>query len=244
MVSVAVQLLAFDEDEATLSETFESINNQVVDRRVQVDKQAWITPAYPDDPSFDVAERHGFTAKQADQGKLTSRNQAHAYALRGGADAIVEIDADAPMLHSSVLSELIRPLRDGSAVATNSMPVAYAHPTDGTSLLGMGVDMAGRIEDMLFPHMHGQCSAFTARAWRKAGPFDTEIDQTNGHVVRSEEELQFYRRLRELGTVELVPAAKVYNDPRRHFCKLAPPLAPDGYCEARGERTFGDEGKR
>lgn len=240
MTDVALQVIAFNEPEEKLARTFQSVNEQQVDRRVNVSTEAWITPASQEDPSFDFARDNGFEPFTAGKGKLTARNQAHDHAVDDGADIIVTLDADAPMVTTHSLASLVRPLRDGAAAFANSMPVSHPPPHGKVSAFGMAVDVGGRLEDAVFPHAHGQCSAFTARAWREAGPFDTDLDQTDSVEVRQEEEFDFLRRVKGVGRATMPKGAKVYNDPRRHLCRF-PVVGSADYCEERGVETFGDE---
>jgi cellulose synthase/poly-beta-1,6-N-acetylglucosamine synthase-like glycosyltransferase len=239
-MKVAVQVVAYDEPDEKLSQTFESVNRQQVPRRLHVEKEAWVTPAHPDDSAFSVAREHGFDAYEAGQGKLTARNQAHNSAFDRGCDAIVTLDADAPMLSEHTLRNLVTPIRDGKAGAVNSYPVSHKTPNNALSLFGLVVDTLGRAEDAVFPHLHGQCSAVSERAWRNCGPFETDIDQTDSVAVRKVEEFEFCRCLKRNSGITMRFDAPVYNDPRRHLTSLGIPPR-EAYSEKIGNKTFGDD---
>lgn len=233
-----VQVPAFDEPADTLGDRLRRIREQAPPDGWDVAFEAWITPTGPSDPTFEIARRAGFETFEAPSGKLSTRNEAHSRAVDAGADAIVTWDADAPPLRDDALVGLLEPLEDADVVAVNSVPGATISPEGGLSLVGMFVDAGGWLEDAVRPHMHGQCSAFSADAWKVAGPFDTSIDETAGKVVRGEEEIGFYHRLNQLGDVVREERAVIFNEPRRHFCRLVPQMAPDGYCDRRGTTTF------
>lgn len=237
-MDVVIQVPAYDEDPSTLRETLSAIRDQPVPADVDVFYEAWITPASEHDRSFDVADSAGFEPYEAPQYKIPARNAAHNRAVEHGADAIVTWDADAPPLRPDVLSTLMHRLVEPSVVAVNSTPVAAVTPDGQLSTTGVVVDAAGAIEDTLKPHLHGQCSAITAEGWRAAGPFDEGLDHTDGQSVRAEEEIAFRARLEGVGRVVDEQSAIVFNNPRRHLCRAAPELAPNGYCGPRGVETF------
>jgi cellulose synthase/poly-beta-1,6-N-acetylglucosamine synthase-like glycosyltransferase len=239
-MKVAVQVVAYDEPDEKLSRTFESVNRQQVPRRLHVEKEAWITPAHPDDSAFSVAREHGFDAYEAGHGKLTARNQAHNSAFDRECDAIVTLDADAPMLSKHTLRNLVTPIRDGKAGAVNSYAVSHKTPEGSFSPFGLVLDVLGRLEDVAFPHLHGQCSAVSERAWRNCGPFETDIDQTDSVEVRQVEEFGFYQCVEENSGVMMRLNAPVYNDPRRQLTSLGLPPR-EAYSEKIGNKTFGDE---
>jgi hypothetical protein len=241
MPDIFVQMLAYDEPNEKISRVLESINEQEVPENWGVTREAWITPAHPDDQSFWVAEQHGFTAYESGQGKLTSRNQAHDHAIESGADVIAVVDADAPLLDDDVLFKVASPVLEGTHEAVNSLPRAKNPPGGGFLFLGALMDLGSRAEDVVMPHLHGQFHAISKRAWEYAGPFDTSVDQTDSMEVRNEEEFGFYHRVRDIGDIMTRNDAIVYDDPRRYYCKVAPWFAPDGYCDRRGTKTFGYE---
>jgi len=232
---VALQLFAFDEPVGGFRETLRSIQDQTVPKETPISYEAWITPSSTDDPLFDAARQEGFSAHTAPQGKLSSRNAAHNQAVEDGADVIVSWDADAPAIRDDALKSLIQPFHDPEIVAVNSLPISRKSPS-GRSMFGGLVDIGAMLEDITVPHIHGQCSAIRASAWEEVGPFSTAIDETDSVAVRSEEEIGFHRRLRAIGGVTFAPSF-VYNDPRRHLCKI-PGMGDPDYCESRGVETF------
>lgn len=237
-MDAAVQVIAFDEPESKLHAIFESIENQETGHLIH--PEAWITPSHPDDPSFRVVEQHGFPAFEAGQGKLTARNEAHNSAFDRGFDAVVTLDVDATLLSKYTLDNLLTPLETEGVGATNSMPISGRRPDGTISPGGLLIDLGGRIEDVVYPHMHGQCSAFTERAWAYAGPFSTHLDQTDVDEVRLEEEVGFYNRINEKFEMEFCKDAPVYNDMRRHLTRLGV-THDESYQERIGTKTFGDE---
>jgi hypothetical protein len=78
----------------------------------------------------------------------------------------------------------------------------------------------------------------TAEAWWAAGPFKTDMDESDIGAVRREEEFAFRDRVSNVGRVVDVDAAEVFNDPRRNVCRL-PNFAEDNpFCQRRGGDTF------
>lgn len=232
-MNVTVQVPAYSEGDI-IEDTLAELTAQREPTWADVSYEAWVTPSCPNPESCRTWVRardfDGVDAHLAPNGKLSTRNEAHGHAVEGGADVLVTWDADAPPLHDDVLAELLAPLRSDGVVATNSAPTAP--PT----VVGVAVNVLGRVEDVARPHMHGQCSAFTAEAWQQAGPFDTDLDETEVFEVRQEEEFGFYRRLAELGAIEHPDGAMVENHPRRAECLLG--VRNDGYCRRRGVETF------
>lgn len=235
MKSAVVQVPAFEEGPSMLR-TLREIGDQDVPDGWRVAFQVWVTLSPPDRELCDTwqaaVEAEGFTPFEAPPGKLSARNEAHDAAVEDGFDVIVSWDADAKPLRDDALASLLETVSQDGVVCANSRPVSR-----GDGLFGAVVDVAAGAEDGLLPHVNGQAHAITAAAWEKAGPFDTDLDQTVISDVRAEEEFSFYRRLSALGRVTTAPGAAVENDMRRNWCKV-PIMGQSGYCETRGEKTF------
>lgn len=237
---VAVQVPAIDEPPGQFRETLERIAGATTEEFDPV-YEAWVTKVSEPDVTMNVAEESGYETYEAPEGKISARNVAHERAFSDGCDAVISIDADAPPIQDDALDNLVRPIRTGEAVATNSVPLSSVGPDGDFSLFGALVDVGGYLEDLAAPHLHGQASAIGREAWEEAGPFDESVDQKDGIDIRSEEEFGFYHRVREVGEVVYPEGATVYNDPRRHACKV-PLLADQDYCQRIGEVTFSPEG--
>lgn len=208
-----------------------------------IDREAWVTIGHGDNETWRIARDHAaFTPREAPPGKLSARNAAHDTAFAEGADVAVTWDADVYPAHDGVLEALLAPFDRRAVVATNGNPRAPA-----TSPLGLLTRFTSLAQDVLQPHLHGQLAALSADAWAAAGPFRTDdVDQTNSHDVRAEEEFAFLRRLREAGDVAFVPSAKVYEPPRRTLRTLnraahsmtGGRYGLDEYERTRGAETF------
>lgn len=238
-MDVVVQIPAFQEG-PRLTDTAEMIVEQNTPGWIDVDVEAWVTLS-PPDRSLCTTWQAAMDARDVDTfeapiGKLSARNAAHDDAVDRGYDVIVSWDADAPPLHGEVLHALLSPFeQDDRVVATNSRPVSAIRP----SVIDRLIDVTGAIDDRLRPHIHGQCAAFTTSAWEDVGPFDESVGQSNISSVRAVEEFDFYRKLSQLGRVEYRGSAVVYNDPRRHYCKM-PFMGDPSYCSRRTSGlTFG-----
>jgi hypothetical protein len=231
-----VQLPAYDEADI-IDDTMRAIRDQPTPNEFAVDYEAWITRNENKFGLCDTmvtAERvDGWDTVEAPEGKLSARNAAHDSAVERGYDVIVTWDADATPLRQNTLVQLLAPFEDRAVVATNSKPVAATTPNP----INRVVDLAGYAEDAFNPHLHGQCSAFRAAVWDDYGGFDTTTEQSEIDPVRKEEEFGLYDAFSEHGKV-VDTGALVYNDPRRHYCKL--PLAgSQAFCERRsGTATF------
>jgi hypothetical protein len=231
-----VQVPAFEEGPSMLG-VLDEIRAQEVPPGVSVDNEVWVTLSPPDKELCDTwqsaVQARGFDVYEAPLGKLSARNAAHNHAVDAGYDIIISCDADAQPLDSDAFADLLDPLVNRGFSCSNSRPVASP-----TGALGRVVDVVGGLEDAVLPHIHGQLHAFTTRAWEIAGPFDTSIDQTDIEAVRAEEEFLFRRRLDQVdrGVVD-VHDARVFNDPRRHYCRI-PGTEQSEYCERRGQKTF------
>jgi len=235
MTTLYVQVPAFEEANQ-LPKTLREIDTQTVPSGVSVTKQVWVTRSEDRRgtcSTWQAAEMvEGWEVHEAPQGKLSARNAAHDHALRNGADLICAWDADAPPLADTVLHSLVLDILDNDGVVlANSNPIAR----DG-SLLGLGSEVASKLEDGVVPHVHGQCHVMAAAVWQRAGPFDTDLNQTDIGDVRAEEEFAFRRRVAQIGRIADDPAAKVFNDPRRNACRL--PNYEDPFCERIGDNTF------
>lgn len=237
-MNAVVQVPAYDEPADLFRRRLASISAQEPPPGWDVTFEAWITPVDDADPSFEIAREVGVQPFRAPPGKLSARNAAHAHAVDAGVDAIVSWDADAPPLRHDALVGLLEPLEREDVVAVNSDPVAAMGPDGGLSMLGMLVDAGGAAEDAVNPHLHGQAASLTTAAWSEVGPFDESIDQTVPEIVRDEEEFGLWADLQAMGTIAADGRALVYNDPRRHFCRVAPEFAPPDYCGRRGAETF------
>lgn len=219
-MDATIQVFAYDEPPAQLERTLRRLVGQTIPTWATATIECWVTPVGPGDPSLETAERvEGVSLHTAPQGKLSARNAAHDAAIERGADVIVTWDADAPPLDMDTLGRLLREIHHPHTVAVNAAPVARETPDGEFSVVGAAVDAGGVLEDVLFPHMHGQASAITREGWDAAGAFDTEIDETDPRAVRAEEELNFYHRLGRHGQIGFA-RARVYNDPRRHLSRL------------------------
>ena len=236
MTSLAVQMPAFEEAHQ-LPKTARAIADQRVPDGVTATYEAWVTRSEDRRGTCSTMQAAktvgGWDVYEAPAGKLSARNAAHNHALNHGADLICAWDADAPPLADGVLAALVETaMQDGVALA-NSNPVAR----DG-SAIGLVSEVSSKVEDTIMPHVHGQCHVMTAEAWRVAGPFGTELDESDIGDVRGEEEFDFRRRVEEVGEVVDVPEAEVFNDPRRNICRLPNMEATSDFCKRRGDRTF------
>lgn len=232
MYEAVVQIPAYHEG-PRLAETAEAVLSQQLPEGAAVDVEAWVTPD-PDPSScgtWATAERvDGMDVYEAPIGKLSARNAAHSHAVTDGYDAFVTWDADAPPLHEGVLAALLRPLMENRSVpAVNSRPVT--DPNSDGGLAARLVDTFARTEDTLSPHLNGQAHAIRTTAWEQAGPIDTDRDETDLWEVRQEEEFGMWGRLRRLGPIPSPLDAQVFNDPRRHLCKIPGAGDPD-WCDA------------
>lgn len=236
-MDVVVQIPAYQEGRQ-LTETAEQIVAQPTPDAYTVDVETWVTLSPPDRSLCDTWQA-GMAARSVDtfeapQGKLSARNAAHDNAVERGYDVIVTWDADAPPLRQNTLAQLLAPFGDDAVVAVNSKPVTAIE----LSFVDRAVDVVGAVEDRLKPHMHGQCSAFTAGVWSEVGSFDTSIDESDENEVRPVEEFGFYKELSQYGEIVYANNAMVYNNPRRLHCTL-PFMGDPTFCERReGNTTF------
>lgn len=230
---VAVQVPAYMETD--LRATLDAISTQHRPEYVDtLSYEAWVTPADGTDPSLRDARDHPeFKAFEAPRYKLNARNAAHNSATERGYDTIVSWDADATPRSENSLTRLLNPLQSSRVVASNGM----THYT-GT---GGAVSDALQLMDLAAVRpIYGRFSAFTTDAWRRAGPFDTSVDQTDMLAIRAEEEFRFRRRLERVGEVKNAYYAWVDHPERRFECtfdKLAPWREPDEWCGERGGIT-------
>lgn len=234
-MDIVVQIPAYEEGRSVYV-TATKIVKQALPPGVSLDCQAWVTLSPPDKELCDTWQSamgaEGVDVYEAPIGKLSARNAAHQHALDQGYDVIFSWDADAPPTHDTVLAEMIESFdHEPTPSCVNSRPVS-GHTGD---LFGYVVNLFAAFEDIIVPHVNGQCHAMTAEAWAHAGPFDDSIDQTDIAEVRAVEEFGMYRALRSVGPVVQNPSATVYNDPRRHKCNT--PFADPEYCDER-VRTF------
>lgn len=239
---VAIQVPVYDEPDRLLQQTLTQFR-KASSERFDPTCQAWITPTGPSDSAFDVASGCGFTPHEAREGKLAARNDAHDRAFASGHDAIITIDADAPLLDMGTFDAVVRELQEG-AVAVNGVSKARVDPEGEVSVAGALVDAACRLEDVSKPHISGRFSALSREAWEHAGPFDESVDQTRRSEVREVEEFGFYQTVSEVGDVVYAHDAVVYNDLRRHICTL-PLVGGSERCRRfEGDVSFAPAGAR
>lgn len=256
-MDVFVQVPIYDESPGRIDAFAESIQSCRKWTREDDDirVEAWVTPATATpkkDISLGVADTSPAfdDAYVAPEGKLRTRNVAHDHALASDADVIVTWDVDAPAIEDDVLAAVLAQLRDDTVVGAQAEAITDLNRIDGylASMYGVLHNAAVSIEERTRPHMNGQMSAFMAEAWRYAGPFDTDLDQTDVTTVREEEEFRFRNRLEQYGNVTTVNA-RVHNDPRRSICRLPSPLdgivgTEEDFCSRRGTETFTTRGRR
>lgn len=245
-MEIYVQVPSFEEGDDMLP-ALRSITEQRVPDDWTVHRECWVTLSPKDKElctTWQAAlKAEGFEPYEAPDGKLETRNTAHDHAAENGADAIVTWDADCVAHHDEVLYNLCQHFEDPSVAAVRGEPISPW--TDVTGALENVKRLSTRA---VTRHMHGQLSAFTADAWRHAGPFDTDRDQTSLIDVWMEEEYAFARRLREAGRMVHESDAAVQDDSRRTKCKISRSLQRTGrkpvfgYCESRGETTFAPRG--
>jgi len=232
-MKAVVQIPAYEEGR-TVYDTATEITNQRVPEGWDVAYEAWVTLSPPDKELCDTWQNamaaENVEVFEAPQGKLSARNVAHDHAVEEGYDVFFSWDADAPPHHSDVLASMLTAFEaDPPPACVNTRPISGRKH----GLFGALVDTAATVEDILTPHVHGQCHALTAEAWQAVGPFDESVDQTSLPEVRAEEELGFYRRVKqEVGEIVTPPDATVYNDPRRAACKV-PFVADTDHCTGR-----------
>lgn len=230
--------------EPALSGTLDALADQRAPAGWTLGYECWVTPAAGVADRRDcgtwrqAADHPIFEAFEAPRGKLSARNAAHDAALDDGADAVVTWDADTTPQNSRSLAALVEPLADDDVVATNSRP--YAPP----SPLSLVTNAVAVVRRTLTPHLHGQASGISAEGWRAAGPFDTDLDQTDIGDVWAEEEVGFYWRLQSVGRVARPPAAVVWSSNRRAHCKIERAMTmgvrpvTSGWCRRRGVESF------
>lgn len=238
--TVVVQVPAFAEP--NLGETLDAIAEQDPPPGVDVSYQAWVTPETEDpddDATFQVAADHPvFDVFIGETGKLSTRNKAHEYAVEQGGDVIVTWDADCLPTGPDVLANLVQPLLDGEAVASEGKPrKPYRNP------LSVAVNALAVAEDVVRPHLDGQLSALSASAWASCGPFSEAVDQTDLNAMRQEEEFGLHDCLQATGSVVSPRGTKVIEDPRRvqwhvdkAFQRFGRPMSDWG--RKRGVDTF------
>lgn len=235
-MDVALQVAAFKEP--GLTETLDAWAAQPVPDGVTISYEAWVTPSGHRErcETWQQAEAHDvFSAVEAPQFKLRTRNAAHDDAVARGVDTIISCDADAPPLSTDTLTNLLEHIDHPWTVAAVANPVAPA--TKPTGLLSN----FGVAAKELVGGMHGQCHALTAGGWRAAGPFSDDVDHTKLNSVWLEEEYRFPHRLRQVGKVAYCLDAPVRNDTRRIDCRWARATRSneDEFCERRAsEETF------
>ena len=231
-MKAVIQIPAYEEGR-TVYETATEITNQRVPEGWDVDYEAWVTLSPPDRELCDTWQNamaaEDVEVFEAPQGKLSARNAAHNHAVGEGYDVFFSWDADAPPVGEGVLASMLTAFdQEPMPACVNTRPVS----SPGNGLFGMALDVLTTAEDIVFPHIHGQCHGLSAAAWNALGPFDESIDQTDLPTVRAEEEIGFWSRLLSVGPIVEPPEATVYNDPRRATCKV--PLIPNAdHCSGR-----------
>lgn len=239
MRRAAVHLFAYDEPH--LRETLDAYAKAETPDGWMFDYVVGVTPK--NGRTVQEVEAHPtFRLMKTPKGKLSSRNVVHDSALEDGAEVIISGDADAPPAQDDYLVKMLEPLTNSGVVGVNGFQQAHG--------LTRPLLMAGYYGDLYVNRpMFGRSSAFRADAWRAVGPFDTDLDQTDVHEVRQEEEFRFRRSLEDLGDVIDRTDARVTSSGRRVMCMALDALNPVGrseapYCSRRGTETFAPDRRR
>jgi cellulose synthase/poly-beta-1,6-N-acetylglucosamine synthase-like glycosyltransferase len=229
-------LQVFAYDEPYISDTLDAYAATPVPDGWRLDREVAVTPT--DGRTSDAVANHpGFTFREVPSGKLSARNHAHDAAVSAGYDAILTGDADEPPADDDYYAALLAPLDQERVVGVTGFPKSR----------GVSAYLANpaRVADqLLYRPMRGNSSAFTATAWKQAGPFDTSsVDQTEIGAVRAEEERRFRKRLAKMGRVVDAWNANTTGNDRRVACMAQDALNPfrevqTGYCGRRGVETF------
>lgn len=231
-MDVVVQVWGYREPD--MDQTLRAVRDQYTPPGTDVTVEAWVTPHASPCATMDAARSvHGVSVYDAPRGKLSARNAAHASAVGRGTDVVVSWDGDAPPLHDEVLAALLEPHADPAVVATNGW---YEHAGDRARLY----DTLRTLDYYTLRPIYGRLSSLSAPAWEHAGPFDTTVNEHNVASIRKEEEVQFRRRVEEVGVMETVKEAVVHGDSRRYDCvagRVIPWAERPEWCEKRGGAT-------
>lgn len=234
-MTTVVQVPAYREGQ-TNPGRFRAVLQAIASQAEPAQLECWVTPATG--RTERIASDMGWEVYRAPSGKLATRNAAHDHALREGYDVLVSWDADTLPTSDHVLGALVRACETPGVVGANSRVQRPPTPT------GLAITSLKRLAYSIAPIMHGQCHALTRSGWKRAGPFDTDLDQTNYGAVWTEEQYDFYRRLERAGDV-VQTEASVEHDPRRFQCAVRRAFARvegsdvGGWCGHRGANSFG-----
>lgn len=172
-----------------------------------------------EDNTVDIAANYVDRVISTPRGKLTARRIG---IEQSDADIIVSTDSGT-YYPDGWLNLLLRHFEDEDVVAVGgtTLPV----PGSVGTLFNVGLWWYNR----LFLKLLGRNSAFRRDAFFETGGWDETIDQTNVYEMVKEEEIDFRKKMKEVGTVVRDLEAVCYEDYRRYRCGSDPEIGE--YCE-------------
>jgi glycosyltransferase involved in cell wall biosynthesis len=195
-------------EEAYLSETLASLENQNVRRRYPEKFETIIVDGGSRDRTAAIAKNFGCRLIIAPRGKLNARHEA---TLKAKGKIMVGVDADT-YYPPNYLNLTLKAFNQPGVVGVAS-PRLYGRDSN------MVVNTAGLwkaiLDGMMGERMPGSNSAYLKSAYMQVGGFNLGIDQFNNADIMQEEEYEFPRRLREVGKVVWLWKVPAYTSARR-----------------------------
>jgi len=196
-------------EEGFIEKALRSLEEQNVRRMYPERFELIIVDSASEDRTVEIAEGYADRVIQSPRGKLTARDMGIAQA-RG--DIIVAVDADCAYA-PNWLNVLLQYFNDDYVVAVTGPRLVDPEEGFGWTILGVWMTLADVGPFGL--RITGQNSAFYKQAYYDVGGFDLSIPQQNVHEMVREEEIDFARKLRQLGRVPVAWDAPCFTSLRR-----------------------------
>jgi len=231
--SVQIVMPAYNE-EYFIEQALDSLLNQNIIHKYPDYFGLIVVDNGSEDATAEIASLYAEVIKEPRRGKLYARDTGIKYSQ---ADIIVAVDADC-LYPPNWLNLVLRHFHNSQVVAVSCPHIPY----DDSSLVTAFYIWYSNIIPHARARLPGGGSAFRRQAYFDVGGFNLDIDQTDRVQVLIEEEVNFPRKLTQLGDIVYELKAPFFISTRGYYCSYTtsePRVVPEPkYCKEirRGER--------
>ncbi len=197
---VSIIIPTYNEEE-TIQKTLNSVLTQNILHKYKDYFECIVVDSHSKDKTAEIAKQY-CQVISVPRGKLTARDIGIKYA---SGNIIVACDADR-YYPPNWLNLLIRHFHRPSVVAVNA-PVLYY----GNFLIRIGYIWGYNVLPFSLHRMNGGNSAFLKSSYFTVNGFDLSIDQLDRETMIIEEEIYFYKKLTQIGTVVIENKATCFS---------------------------------
>lgn len=231
--NVSIQVPTLNEEEY-IEETLISLRNQNVLKNNPNMVELIVIDSNSEDKTTQIAEKYADKILNAPRGKLTARRIG---IENTDAEIICSCDADC-LYKENYLNFLLSPFKDNNTVAVSG--VALPHPNFKTpQIFPLPFILRPLGSIFYYPfRLDGKCSAFKKSAFQKIGGWNENINQLDIQEMLREEEINFCKKLMDIGRVPTNPFAIAYT---RRFRESCDEENQSQYCKEITKIRFGEE---